>query len=135
MVFAEYLQPIIEPTLDELIERLYHQTMDSRIIAGQPSGDSHAGRHLFTHLQNSGATILAAGASDWVVFPTAQGYPADEAYFLHFIIDTIAGSLSGHPDLDLTRFREWITARHAQVECGELIYIAHQLDFVGRWDK
>jgi SAM-dependent methyltransferase len=128
------LQPIIEPTLDELIERLYHQTMDSRITAGQPSGDSQTGRHLFSHLLNSGATILAAGASDWVVFPTTQGYPADEAYFLHFIINTMAGALIDHPDLDLMRFKEWIDARHAQVDRGELIYIAHQLDFVGRWE-
>ena len=129
------LQPIIEPTLDELIERLYHQTMDDRITARQPSGDSHAGRHLFAHLQNAGATILAAGASDWVVFPTAQGYPADEAYFLHFIINTIAGALAGHSKLDMGHFQDWIAARHAQIERDELVYIAHQLDFVGRWDK
>lgn len=128
------LQPIIEPALDGLIERLYHQTMDERIIAGQPSGDSHAGRHLFAHLHNAGATILAAGASDWVVFPVAQGYFADEAYFLHFIINTIAGALSGHPDLDLACFQNWTAARHAQIERGELVYITHQLDFVGRWN-
>ena len=129
------LQPIIEPTLDELIERLYHRTMDDRITSGQPSGDSQAGRHLFAHLHNVGATILAVGASDWVVFPTAQGYPADEAYFLHFIINTIAGALSGHPDLDLARYNDWIAARHAQVERRELVYVTHQLDFVGSWDR
>lgn len=129
------LQPIIEPTLDGLIERLYHQTMDERITAGQPSGDSQAGRHLFAHLKNLGATILAAGASDWVVFPTAQGYPADEAYFLHFIINTIAEALSEHFALEQARLQDWITARHAQVERWELVYVAHQLDFVGRWGK
>jgi len=127
------LQPMIEPTLDELVERLYHRTMDERITAGQPSGDSQAGRHLFAHLHNVGATIFAAGASDWVVFPTPQGYPADEAYFLHFIINTIAEALSEHPDLDQLSFNKWITVRHAQVERRELIYMAHQLDFVGRW--
>jgi hypothetical protein len=30
------------------------------------------------------------------------------------------------------RLAEWIARRHAQVEEGSLIYIAHQLDFVGR---
>lgn len=128
------LQPVVDPNFDELVERLYHQTMDERIIAGQPSGDSRTGRHLFTHLHNAGATILAAGASDWVVFPAAQGYLADEAYFLHFIINTITCALAGHPDLDLVCFQNWTAARHAQIERGELVYIAHQLDFIGRWN-
>jgi SAM-dependent methyltransferase len=129
------LQPIIEPSLDGLIEKLYHRTMDERITAGQPSGDSQAGRHLFAYLKNAGAITLAAGASDWVVFPTAQGYPANEAYFLHYIINLIAEALAEHPDLDMARFQEWIAVRHAQVERCELVYVAHQLDFVGRLDS
>jgi hypothetical protein len=128
------LQPAIEPAMDELVEKLYHRTMDERITAGVSSGDSQAGRHLFAHLKNSGATILAAGASDWIVFPTAQGYPADEAYFLHFIINTIGGALAGHADLDPVRFTNWIAARNAQVDRAQLVYVAHQLDFVGRWE-
>jgi hypothetical protein len=28
-------------------------------------------------------------------------------------------------------FDRWIAARHAQIERGELIYVAHQLDFMG----
>jgi SAM-dependent methyltransferase len=126
-------EPAIDPIFDQLVERLYHHTMDERITAGRPSGDSQAGRHLFAHLKDAGANILAAGASDWVVYPTVQGYPGDEAYFLHFIINTIAGALADHPDLDPMRFQEWIAARHAQVERLELVYVAHQLDFVGRW--
>ena len=52
--------PSLHPDLDALIERLYHQTMDSRPIGG----DSQSGRHLFGHLKQAGAEIVSAGASD-----------------------------------------------------------------------
>jgi SAM-dependent methyltransferase len=125
-------QPEIEPALDIQIESLYHQTMDRRITAGKPSGDSQTGQHLFSHLQAAGGELLDAGGSDWVVFAGRNGYLEDEAYFLHFIIHTIQAALEGHPDLDAARFADWIARRHAQIEDGSLIYIAHQLDFVGR---
>jgi hypothetical protein len=106
--------------------------MDRRIVAGNPAGDSRTGRHLFGHLRASGAELLDAGGSDWVVFAGPNGYPADEAYFLHFIIHTIHAALAGHRCLDAKRFAAWIEQRHAQVERGTLVYIAHQLDFLGR---
>lgn len=126
---ATILQPTIDATFDSQIEALYHRTMDERITAGKPSGDSKTGRHLFQQLPH----ILAAGSSDWVVFANQKNkdYPADERYFLHYIVNTMAGALSNHPELDETRFRKWIAARHAQIEAGELVYIAHQLDFFG----
>jgi SAM-dependent methyltransferase len=128
---ATIWQPEIDPALDRQIEALYHQTMDRRMTAGKPSGDSRAGRHLFSHLQAAGAELLDAGSSDWVVFAGSSGYYADEAYFLHFIIRTIHTALEGHPDLDAACFADWIAQRHAQVEQGTLVYIAHQLDFLG----
>lgn len=131
---ATLLQPQLDAGLDELIQALYHRTMDERITGGCPSGDSRAGRHLFTHLRQAGAQILAAGASDWVVFGGPHGYPEDEAYFLHFILHTIHSALHGHPQLEPGRFDAWLAERHAQVERAELTYIAHQLDFVGRVD-
>ena len=66
-----------------------------------------------------------------MVFPGPEGYPGDEAFFLHFIIDTIGGALGGHPELDGGRLRAWIAERHRQIEAAELIYIAHQLDVMG----
>lgn len=126
------LEPAIDPPLDDLIQTLYHQTMDTRLVDGKPSGDSRAGRHLFTHLRNAGGEILAAGASDWVVYPQMGHYPKDEAFFLHFIIHTIDQALRGHPALEPGDFANWVAERHAQVERGELVYIAHQLDFFGR---
>lgn len=128
-------EPAIDPLFDDTILHLYHRTMDERLINGKPSGDSLAGRHLFTHLRQAGARLLAAGASDWVVAPLTgnDSYPGDEANFLHFIIHTIDQEVRNHPEMDQQRFAEWIALRHAQVERGELVYIAHQLDFFGQW--
>jgi len=119
-------EPAIDPTLDAQIERLYHQTMDER-----PSGgDSRSGRHLFKYLQDKGAALLAAGASDWVIFPQNGKFPADEAYFLHFILHFFERSLTGYPDLEADAFTAWLKERSAQIDRGELVYIAHQMDFL-----
>jgi SAM-dependent methyltransferase len=126
------LEPVIDPDLDEQILSCYHRTMDERVVAGRRSGHSRTGRRLFANLRDAGAEILAAGASDWVVFAGPTGYPADEAYFLHFILYTIHQALADHPDLDPGQLAAWSASRHAQVESGELVYIAHQIDFCGR---
>jgi len=125
------LQPSIDPALDRLIIDLYHRTMDERMIDGKPSGDSHTGRHLFEIVRKDGASLLAAGSSDWVVHPRPVGYVEDEAYFLHYIIHTIGSALEGHPDLDGADFAGWLEKRHRQVEDQQLVYIAHQLDILG----
>lgn len=122
------LQPEIDAKLDEHIINLYHHTMNQRIINGKSSGESQTGRHLLGHLLRAGAHLIAAGSSDWVVYPTSHGYSPDEAYFLHCIIHMIASALHGHPQLNAPQFQTWIAQRHAQIERGELIYIAHQLD-------
>jgi SAM-dependent methyltransferase len=124
-------EPLIDPSLDALIEALYHQTMDTRRCRGQASGSSRTGRRLFGSLKAAGARVVAAGSSDWVVFPGPDGYPADEAYFLHWIIDTIDRALNSHPELDRGRFQAWIAQRHRQIEAAELTYIAHQIDVLG----
>ena len=128
---ATLFDPPIDPALDDQIQALYHRTMDERLTAGKPSGDSRAGRHLFTHLRQAGARLLDAGPSDWVVFPVDGRYAAGEGDFLHFIIQTVHQALAGHAELDPAAFEGWARQRHAQIERGELVYIAHQLDFVG----
>lgn len=122
------LEPTIDAALDEHIERLYHATMDTRATGG----DSRAGRHLFSHLRKAGAEVLAAGASDWVVHPVNRKYPADEAYFLNFILHFLEESLMGHAELGGEEFAAWLKERRAQIERGELVYIAHQMDFLAR---
>jgi hypothetical protein len=53
-------------------------------------------------------------------------------------VNTIWVALKDRPDLArvdraLTpaSFERWIAERHRQIECGELTYIAHQLDVMG----
>jgi hypothetical protein len=122
------LEPVVDPTLDKTIERLYHTSMDSR----STGGDSRTGRKLFEHIRTTSAEILAAGGSDWIVFANDGEYCADEKYFLHFILHFFENSLMGHPALDASTFRRWLAKRHEQTECGELVYIAHQMDFLVR---
>jgi predicted O-methyltransferase YrrM len=126
------MQPESDAEFDRAIEACYHQAIDQRVLDGKPSGDSRAGRHLFAHLRTAAVDVLAAGGSDWVVFAGAKGYPADEAYFLHDIIHTIDRALTGHPHLDAERLGAWVAQRHAEIEQGVLVYIAHQLDVLGR---
>ena len=120
------LEPAVDPALDATIERLYHESMDKRLTGG----DSRSGRHLIGHLKNVGAKILAAGASDWVVHAVDGKYPADEGFFLQFILHFFEESLTGHPELDAEKFSEWLAKRRAQIERGELVYIAHQMDYL-----
>lgn len=128
-------QPTIDPTLDQKITALYHGTMNERVSSGRPAGHSQTGRRLFEALTTAGGQITAAGSSDWVVFAGPSGYIQDEAYFLHFILQTVHTALSEHPHLDQALFDNWIAQRHAQVKTGELVYIAHQLDFFGMVDS
>lgn len=129
---ATIIQPEIDRSLDAQIEALYHETMDRRVIGGKPSGDSRTGRHFFDQVRSAGATLIEAGASDWVVFAGPDGYRGDEAYFLHFIIHTVGSALAGEATLDQERLAGWVRERHTQIDQGRLVYIAHQIDFFGR---
>jgi SAM-dependent methyltransferase len=119
---------------DDQVIRAYHRDMDERIRYGRPAGESRTGRRLFHHLRDAGAPALAAGSSDWVVYPAADGsYPADEAYFLHCILSTIRDALRNRQDqVEPAVLAGWLAERGRQLAAGELVYIAHQLDFAGR---
>ena len=129
---ATLFEPAWDLQLEEQIQALYHRTMDERQVGGKPSGDSRSGRHLFGLLRANSAEILASGASDWVVFAGAQGYVEDEAYFLQFILHTVHQALHGQPGLERGLLDSWLEKRLQQVESRELVYIAHQLDFLAR---
>lgn len=117
---------------DASLMQAYHRHMDERVRFGRPAGESKAGRHLFGHLRAAGASILAAGASDWVVHPVETGYAADEAFFLQSILDTIAGALAERPEIPPDTLADWIALRRQQIDRAELVFLAHQLDFCGR---
>jgi hypothetical protein len=121
-------EPVIDDELDEKIECLYHETMNTR-----PSGGDHkSGRHLFGYLNNVNAKILSAGASDWVVYAKDGKFTEDENYFLNYILGFFEGSLTGHSQLNAVIFADWIEKRRSQIRNGELVYIAHQMDFLVR---
>lgn len=116
---------------DVQIMRAYHQDMDERVRYGRPAGDGRTGRHLFHHLRAAKAPVLLAGSSDWVVHADPDGaYPHDEAYFLGRILRTVADALEDR--VEPAELAEWVAERERQLACGELVYIAHQLDLVGR---
>lgn len=117
-------EPIIDSELDAKIERLYHESMDKRATGG----DSKSGRHLFEHLRNAGVEILEAGSSDWVVFAKNGKYLEEEAYFLNFILHFFEETLEGHAELSVDGLSNWLNERRVQVERGEMVYIAHQVD-------
>jgi SAM-dependent methyltransferase len=119
---------------DDQVMQAYHRDMDERVRYGRPAGDSRTGRRLFHYLRDAGAPALAAGASDWVVSAGPDGkYPDDEAYFLRSILSTIQNALRSREDrVEPADLGDWLAARGRQLAAGELVYIAHQLDFVGR---
>jgi SAM-dependent methyltransferase len=125
-------ETIFEPTADlqreARIINAYHASMDER-----GSGDSRTGRRLFTELPAAGGQILNAGASDWVVYGTGGAYPGDEAYFLAHILYFFEETLGTRLPQDV--LGTWLAQRRAQIAHGELVYIAHQLDFVGRFEQ
>ncbi len=119
---------------DDLVMRAYHRDMDERVRYGRPAGESRTGRRLFHHLRAAGAPALAAGSSDWVVNAGPDGnYPGDEAHFLRSILSTIQNALRGRQDrVEPADLDNWLDVRGRQLAAGELVYIAHQLDFAGR---
>jgi predicted O-methyltransferase YrrM len=112
---------IFEPAhpLDDRVLGAYHRDMDRE-------GSSETGRRLLAAVPDAGGEVLAAGSSDWVVYPP---YSGDERVFLAHILDTVEGALA---DEGIDGLEEWLAARREQFEGGELIYIAHQLDVLCR---
>ncbi|MCY4575220.1 MAG: class I SAM-dependent methyltransferase [Chloroflexi bacterium] len=130
-------ETVFEPTANAVLNARvfdsYHRAMDDRRTPnGLPTGGRKAGRTLLTEIPQAGLEIAAAGSSDWVVYPQDGGYPEDVAYFLHHIINFVWETLSENAVVFSAGLEEWVAGRHRQVELGELIYIAHQLDVLAR---
>ncbi|XVH31187.1 class I SAM-dependent methyltransferase [Haloferacaceae archaeon DSL9] len=125
-------ETIFRPVDDDAFEAellgAYHATMD----APDRPGGSRTGRLLLEALDDVGATIVSAGGSDWVVYPTAGEYQGDEAYFLHHIVDTVGSAVDETGEVDGAALAAWIDRRHGEIARGDLRYIAHQLDVLAR---
>ena len=127
------IEPPTDPDFDAHVVDRYHEDMRRR--RDEP-GDPHAGRRLLTRATRD-HDLVAAGGSDWVVAPgldgaVADAYPADEAYFLRHIVETIRGALADDPAVGDERLAEWVADRRTAVDEGSLVYVAHQLDVLLR---
>lgn len=126
-------EPIVNAVLNTRVVDAYHRTMDERRTPnGLPTGGRRAGRALLGEIPRAGLEIAAAGSSDWVMYPRDGGYPDDVAYFLHHIINFVWEALNEHGIVFNVGLEEWVAERHGQIESGELIYIAQQLDVLAR---
>lgn len=128
-------EPVADPDREARLCAAYHAAMD----APDRPGGSHTGRRLLSALPAAGAERLAAGGSDWVVTPDADGgYPAAEADFLRHIVGTVAGAVETETPVEkrasLTdrEVAAWADRRRAQIDRGELVYVAHNLDHLIR---
>jgi len=127
-------RPVDDRALTTTLLDGFHAAMD----APDRPGGSQTGRRLFTELPAAGADHLAAGGSDWVVMPSDDGYPADEAMFLRHIVDTVENALlTETPEAAIDTvsddaIRAWARQRHAQIDRGELTYLAHNIDHLIR---
>lgn len=119
-------------TLDSQVEQLYHASMRQDSEEGGGHGGVHCGRRLLNDFLQSDASLLEAGASDWIVHPRDEEYLADEAYFLHHMLHFIETELRDHPSLDDGAFSGWLEERRRQINDGVLLYIAHQLDVLAQ---
>ncbi len=126
-------EPITNAVLNARVVDTYHRTMDERRTPnGLPTGGRRAGRALLNEIPQAGLEIAAAGSSDWVVYPQNGDYPDDTAYFLHHIINFVWEALNEHGIVFNVGLEEWVAERHMQIEHGELVYIARQLDVLAR---
>ncbi len=123
---------------DRVVERLYHRHMDEK-----PDGDSRAGGAALSRLREAdGSTLLGVAGSDWVVRPAdgETGYPADEAFFVRHILDTVEQAVGeviaveGDGSLSAADLDAWLSERRRRVDAAELVYLTHQLDLLGRVD-
>jgi SAM-dependent methyltransferase len=123
--------PARDPTFDERLMAAYHRTMDEGQSRSALSGGRHTGRHLLEQLPQMGTEILDAGPSDWLVRPDHGTYPGDEAYFLHFLVETVDRAVRLQEGIESGSLASWVAERHAQIERGEMVFLAHQWDVAG----
>lgn len=103
---------------DAEILSAYHQSMH---------GGQHLGRYLVPLLPQNGVHIKAVGSSDWIVHAQEGQYLANEADFLRHILGFFEQSVPISPERTV-----WLNARYNQIEQGQMVYIAHQLDVFGQ---
>jgi SAM-dependent methyltransferase len=116
---------------DREVERYYHAHMDDK-----PGGDSRAGGTTLAELRGlDGVSVLGVAGSDWVVRPVDGGYPGDEAGFLRHILGSVEDAVGEAAPAGFGEtLAEWLAIRRSQVDAGELVFLTHQIDLLGRVD-
>ncbi len=122
-------ETLFEPasSLDDEVLTAYHDTMEGR---------GRTGRRIFHQLRTFAVEVLEMGSSDWIVHPNHPnrgGYPADEAFFLEFILATIEGAVRERVEESI--LGRWLSERWRQLESAHLVYCAHQVDVLARRDS
>jgi len=124
--------PAFDPDFEQQLLDGYHRSMDQRMIDGRPSGSSQSGRELLSQLTRRQWPILAAGSSDWIVYPQTSGYPDKDGEFLTTIVQTFNQELQRDNQIDPDRLAAWVTRRQSQIDAAELIFMARNIDFLVR---
>ncbi len=125
----------------------YNRSMDAktpdRVPAGDPggvtagdpggvtAGGSRTGTLFLRSLLRGGFTLLAAGPSDWTIFPAGNGYQKGEEFFLNCLLSMMyrEGRLSFLAGSSLDR---WLACRRRHLDEGKLGLLTHQVDVLGR---
>jgi SAM-dependent methyltransferase len=125
-------EPVVSYELDEKVIRLYHDSMRHRnLTLGIPDGEYYSGGKLAPVWQRCGGEVVSFGSSDWVIHPRQGGYHKQERYMLQSILNFVDQALNGSSELTPEEIDFWIRERKRQLENGELIFVAHNLDFLG----
>lgn len=109
----------------------YNRSMDAKTPGRVPAGGSRTGTLLLRSLQRGGFTLLAAGPSDWTIFPAGNGYHKGEEFFLNCLLSMMyrEGRLSL---LAGSRLDRWLTCRRRHIDEEKLGLLTHQIDVLGR---
>ena len=123
---------IFEPAdaLDNAVIGSYHRSMSP--AAPGARARSQTGRTLLARLRDQDVELLAVGSSDWIVCASRDGYPHREGFFLSAILHLIERAVAQDPTVDESSLAEWLDRRRRQLDATELVYIAHQLDYLIR---
>ncbi len=124
--------PPTEPSVDMLVESVYHKSMDDRSLNPSRRGRSQSGRHLMHVLAGLPVHFLEIGSSDWVVFPRRGVYIDSDKEFLAHILHFVEGELKKSNAVGPDVARAWIKSRQTQLDNNQLMLLVHQLDLLGQ---
>ncbi len=105
----------------------YDASMDARRANGEATGGSRSGSRLLAALLARQWEVLAYGASDWNLTPSAGQYHDRDKVCLQAMLEFIHVEAK-RSSLDQDAVSEWVRDRARQLVSGRLGMIVHQLD-------